>query len=289
MKVMFIAWESFYAVDMMDAFKANGHEGILVPSAWDDLMKPETTDKVIQIMKEHPCDIIFSFNFFPHVAEAAHRIGCEYYSWIYDNPTTQLYSDQVRYPNNHLFFFDTDSYFRFKDLGIIKIAFLPLAASPDRLKKVNETRIPPAEVMDPEGFINDIALVGSLYNEKNLYFDRMVRKGISPEVSNYLIKVIEAQKKTYGVNLAYETLTDELINEMYDVLPIVPEKGNFISKRVLYADLVINRKITALERVDAITKIGERYGLPDGEELQDNIIRSLKENGLTVSEVMEDV
>ncbi len=48
---------------------------------------------------------------------------------------------------------------------------------------------------------------------------------------------------------------------MYEALPLEPHKGSVETKGYLYAEYVINRRITGIERIEILKKIAEKYTL----------------------------
>lgn len=118
-------------------------------------------------------------------------------------------------------------------------------------------------VLVEEGPVDEIFSAPKSDAAKELIFDKKVR--YSP------VETLDATRKiriVFNENSAFEPVISNLILKYQS--PV----------NILKAD---TRNVGGVAKGEMI------LGLPDGEELQDNIIRSLKENGLTVSEVMEDV
>lgn len=68
-----------------------------------------------------------------------------------------------------------------------------------------------------------------------------------------------AQKQVYGYNFIQELLTKDIIDDMMRILPMQPDPTSVESTEYLYAQYVINRRITATERAELLTAIGEKY------------------------------
>ena len=72
-----------------------------------------------------------------------------------------------------------------------------------------------------------------------------------------------AQKQVYGYNFVQETLKahPELIEDMRQFLPMTPGHDSVESVEYLFAQYVINRQITAMERKELLGEVAERFGL----------------------------
>ena len=259
MKILFLKWECFGIPDILAAFEKAGHTVAVLETSQEGLLNPGITDRVCLAMKDTGCDVVFGFNYFPYVAKAAAKDGFEYYSWVYDNPCVQLYSCTVPFPTNHIFVFDSDTCLKFNRGGIGNIAYLPMAADPDRIKKVcTDARTKGGAGGDTDG--EDITFVGSMYSENHNFYDRMISKGVSAHTEGYLRGIMEAQKLLYGMNITEAALTDEILEDMHRALPLEPDPESVITGRALFNEYVINRKITAEERLNALTMIGTLFG-----------------------------
>lgn len=250
MKILFLSWENFCTEGMAAAFRKLGHEVIFLDTNQEELLCPRIGERLGRAAAETGADLLFGFNYFPEAAKKAADIGLDYYSWVYDNPCVQLYSHTVLLPTNHIFVFDSDTYFRFHSQGIENIRFLPMAASP----------VPDAGCLATGRFHNDIAFIGTLYSESHNFYERMMKKGIPDRTSGYIRGVMESQKILYGTNLTEDLLTDRVIDEMHKALPLEPGADSVITKRTLFAEYVINRQITAEERSDLLSMLGDRFG-----------------------------
>lgn len=250
MKVLFLKWESFGNAQMTKALKEYGAEVIDLHTTQEELLTGVIEEKIENSLKKETPDIIYSFNYFPNVAKTAASHDISYYSWVYDNPCVQLYSHTVLLPTNHIYVFDSDTYLKFASQGIKTICYLPMAAQPaDLIKPGKNIR-----------YDYDISFVGSLYTEKHNFYDRMISKGLTEYSMGYLRGIMEAQKNLYGMNIVEILLTEPVIDDMHSALPLEPDADSVITKRTLFTEYVINRRITAEERRHALSLLGERFG-----------------------------
>ncbi len=251
MRILFYEWENFGTYDMAEAFKDLGHTVLIEKTSQEGLLDPGIIQRIKKDASGLNPDILFTFNYHPNVALACRDIGLDYYSWVYDNPASALYSYTVIFPTNHVFVFDSDTYLFFNGQGIKNIEFLPMAASPERLDKLFEKR----GITQGE-FHSDISFVGSLYSEKHLFYDRMKP---SERTAGYLRGLMESQKKVYGENIVRRLLRPDIIEDMHRTLPLEPEEFSTATKEYLFSEYVINRQITREEREAALGLLGSRF------------------------------
>lgn len=255
MKILLLEWKSFGNEDIISAFQESGHIVKAIPFSNKELHQDSATEQhLVQEIKAFAPDFVFSFNYFPIVSLACKQADMRYVAWVYDNPYVLLYSYTIIYPGNFVFVFDKELYMEFHNAGISTIHYLPLAANTDRLSAMN----------DEKAFRNskwfnqsDIAFVGSLYTEKHQFYQRL--EGIKPYTRGYLEGIMSAQKQVYGYNFIQELLTPAIIEDLMRILPMQPDPTSVESVEYLYAQYVINRQITALERSELLTAIGETY------------------------------
>ncbi len=259
MKILFIEWKSFGNDDMKDAFILEGHEICCYPFSNKDSRRDEVLERdfIARLRQETP-DIVFSFNYFPVISNACKKENIRYISWIYDSPYVMLYSYTVINPCNTIYVFDKELYMEFHSAGIQTVHYLPMAANTARLDKMQPDNIPPETPLYCTRFpyLYDVSFVGSLYNEAHNFFDRMTT--LSDYAKGYLDALMAAQMKVQGYNFVQESLAP-IMNELYRALPMEPNPDGVESREYLYAQYVINRKITGLERTDLIGSVAQHF------------------------------
>lgn len=208
-----------------------------------------------QIERTDP-DYVFSFNYFPDIAEICHQLNVKYVSWVYDSPYVQLYSYTTVYPTNYIFVFDKQLYMEFYNAQITTVYYLPLAVNTRRLSAMTD-----GQYYQNAPWKNraEIAFVGALYTENHNFYRRM--ETISQYTKGYLEAVIAAQKHIYGYNFVQEVMTKDILEDMKHSLGMTALSGNVATEEYLYAQYVINREITAEERIEILTAIGEKYNI----------------------------
>ncbi len=251
MKILFIEWASFGNEDMKEAFVAEGHSVVSFSFSNRNPRRDEVSEKKLtEKLHAHCPDIVFSFNYFPVISNVCKKENIKYIAWIYDSPYVMLYSYTVINPCNVIYIFDKELYLEFHNAGIQTVHYLPMAANTERLDRLNAAFR--AEML------YDISFVGSLYTEKHNFFDRMTT--LSDYTKGYLDALMAAQIKVQGYNFIQECISP-IMEDLYKALPMDPNPDGVETKEYLYAQYVINRKITGLERAELLTAITQKHTL----------------------------
>ncbi len=270
MKILFIEWASYGNEDMKEAFRREGHTLVCFPFFNKDARNDASAVSGLPALlhKETP-DVVFSFNYFPVVSNVCHKENIRYISWIYDSPYVMLYSYTAIHPCNTIYVFDKEVYLEFHKAGIATVHYLPMAANTERLDALTAQ----ADTSGDGRFLYDISFIGSLYTEKHNFFERM--ENLSDYTKGYLDALMAAQMNVHGYNFIQETISP-IMEDLYQALPIMPNADGVETKEYLYAQYVINRKITGLERNALIRSIADRHSFDlfthDGDFSLPNVI-----------------
>lgn len=264
MKILYINITTFFANrDMLEALDecvfddGSKPEVIRYPYEYEESRvrnDPVFEQEFIAALKEHSPDFVFSFNFLPVVSKVCNQAGVIYVSWIYDNPEIFLYSYQVINKCNIVLMFDSKQYEIFKSGRIDTVEYMPLAASVRRLDRL----VPDDD--QKKKFGTDISFVGSLYTERIPYYERMLPK-LRPYTVGYLEALIRAQLQIYGCNFIEECLTPDIVDDIRKATNIYPYPDSAETPEYLYANYIINRQATIIERKEILTLIGSRHPL----------------------------
>ena len=264
MKVLHLNIKTFFAnMDMIEAFEqyrdSDGNPLDIVKYDYkydpekvrDD---PEFEEKFLKDLRKHCPDFVFSFNFLPVISKVCNRESIFYVSWIYDNPEIFLYNYNMKNPCNIVLMFDSKQYMEFLDGGIKNVRYLPLAASTKRLDAI----IPSKD--DKIRFSADISFVGSLYTERKQYYEEMVPK-LDPYTLGYIDGIIKSQLQVDGVNFVEACLTPDITKKIQEATNVYPYPDSIETLEYLYANYMINRQITIIERKELLTLIGAHHQL----------------------------
>lgn len=254
-KVVFLEWESYGNQYMKAELRSMGYEivSFLFSNCKEDTRKSEELAMKIasQILETAP-DFVFSFNYFPVAAIACKACRTPYLSWTYDSPFIQIYSRTIEYETNYAFVFDRSEYERLYRFAPGRVYYLPMAA--------------PIEVydrMEPDmgrrkKYAADIAMVGSMYTEPKHRIFKAIDQA-DDYTKGYLAALMQAQKGLYGCSILEGALTEDIMARIRKVCPIVSNGDGFETAEWAFASYYLARKVTALERREALEALSERY------------------------------
>lgn len=254
MTILYIEWNSFGNEDMKEAFQAEGHTLICFPFSNKEGRHDEIVESSLMgvLRKESP-DIVFSFNYFPLISNVCKKADIRYISWVYDSPYVMLYSYTVINPCNTVYVFDKELCQEFSQAGIHTVHYLPMAANTNRLDKMTaDTMLDAASGLTRY----DVSFVGSLYTEKHNFFERMT--SLSDYTRGYLDALMSTQMNVQGYNFIQDSLSP-IMEDLYKALPMDPNADGVETREYLYAQYVINRKITGLERAALLSAITQSH------------------------------
>lgn len=256
MKIIFIDWNSFCNQDVVEALEELGHSVKKIPAEKKDLF-----DSMTQIEKLfHTCkdsrqyEAVFSMSYFPQISNYCKDKGLKYISWVYDNPYVHIYSYTIVNPCNYVFLFDYQMYEELNLAGIKTVYYMPMAANTRRLNRLFH------RTKNHDRYKADISFVGSLYSEgKNNLYEKIGE--LDEFTRGYVEAIVNIQLKLYGVNIIKEALTKEILSSMEKVFPMDPNPTTVMSQEAIYADYIIGRKVTALERKQVLEMLNKEYNI----------------------------
>lgn len=258
MKVFFINISSFGNLDFADALSRISHHGKPMELYFYDLENNgERNDSIKEedmlraIRRENP-DFAFSFNYYPLVSKVCQKAGLKYISWVYDNPHISLYSYTIINSCNEVFLFDSKMYEELSSGGIRTVHYMPLGVNIRRLDQIK------IREEDRKKYHSEICFVGSLYTEEHNLYDRMLKK-LDSFSQGYLEGLMRSQMQVQGYNFIKKSLKGNILSSMYKAMPLEPNADGAETKDYMYADYVINRKITGLERVETLKYIASKW------------------------------
>ena len=237
---------------MIEVMQKLGHQVNRIPFGGYKMSDEEVTRLLERSLRQSDCDFLFSFNYFPSVSKYCVIHNVKYVSWVYDNPLIHVYSYTVLNSCNYIFLFDYAMYEELITAGIQTVYYLPLAVNAHRLQLLKNDGGKIAK------YSCDISFVGSLYSEpKHQLYSRFDK--LDDYVKGYLDGLIHAQVHVQGYNFLRELLTQEVVEEMQKAYPTNPNAETVLLPEGIYADYVLARKVTAIERKEILEKLGEKY------------------------------
>ncbi len=272
MKILFIEWKSFGKEDVEAAFREEGHELVMFPILIEEDLDdaPELREKLKSVLRQEVPDVVFSINYFPAVSDVCQREKVRYIAWIYDAPYARLYSQTILNSCNQVYVFDKELCMEFRNAGVDTVHYLPLAVNTDRL----DAMLADSNVSD---FQYDVSFVGAFYVEENDYFDQMA-SALPDFAKGYLDAIITAQMKIQGYDFIEEVL-GPVIDDLYRAFPLDPDPNGMESREYLYAQYVIDRRISALERIDLLNGAAKRHDVDIFTYIKDFSMPNVRNHG----------
>ena len=265
MRILIADWDSFGDRDIEEVFAAKEYD--VVKSPYVESEPEAVTTKQLADFAEaiDTCkpDCVFSYNYFPPISDICQRKNTKYISWVYDSPYMHLYSTSIENPVNRVFLFDAGMYQILSGRGIETVYHLPLGVNiarynrqcgtPDHPKKPGHLDLSTGRL----SLESDISFVGSLYTEKRHRLYEM----LNPDAytGGYLDAIVTSQKHVYGADIISPMLTDDIITEMQKSFPYAVEEDVTMTAREFYAQYVLARKVTSVERSEILSLIGQIF------------------------------
>ena len=248
MKILYFEWDSVGRKDLEEAFEQEGHSLIHFPITKDTVYGPEFEDAVCSILRSEAPDAVFTVDYFPMFSHFCDRNNIRYISWVYDSPHSQLYSVTITNSCNVVYVFDKELYLVFHRAGISTVHYLPMAANVERLDAMQS---------DASSYAYEVSFVGSLYLENGSSFDKMAA-ALPDYVKGYLDALTAAQMRVQGYNFIHEVL-GPVLDDLSKAYPMEREPGSIESREHFYAERVISRRLTSIERIDLLDALSQDH------------------------------
>ncbi len=249
MNIIFIDWKCFNHDETIQTLTSLGHQVTLYTH--DEFNSPVSQSFVTDFTNflfGKNVDFVFSYNFYPPVAEACHQNKLPYISVVYDSPYVYLYSYAMMYETNQVYLFDSAWVAQLRSGGLTHVQYATLPAATHR-------HLPNPDVV-AERLKADVSFVGALYNEDHNFYERMIQKA-DDSLKGYLEGILSAQSLIYGYDLLSPLMTNDLLEKMHTLLPLEPDSTSAESPSYRYLNYVLHRKLTSIERFRYLKALGE--------------------------------
>lgn len=244
-------WNVFGKEDIIECYNKLGYNVVSVDTnKIMDRTNPEFDTLFDSYMKEK-YDYVFSINYFPIVSNNCKKHNIKYISVVYDSPLVSLYSYSILNDCNYIFIFDSSLYNEFKNGGINTVYYMPLAVNIDRLDNMT------CSEDAAEKLKCDVSFLGSMYDEKYNFFDRL--NNLSEYTKGYLDGIMQAQLKVYGYYFIDELLTGDILKELEEKMPYTHNKDGIETPNYIYSNYFIARKLAELERKNILSCVSEKF------------------------------
>lgn len=255
MHITFCCWENIIEPKLTSAFERLGHTvcSFLEPcSDWD--FDSSYAKKLAGFLQNSSTDFVISMNYIPIISRICGIFKLPYLSWVSDSPCVPLYSETLSSPHNHVFIFDHVYADKFKALyPDSHIYYLP---------SCHDTYLSDDLAMSAEDYERygcDVSFIGSLYSEKGVY--NSVRDNLTPYLRGYTEGLIRAQCNVYGYNFISDSLSDALIDELFNYMNQEIKPGYIECKRDVVSDYFMGYKCTEYDRIATLRAVSNCFHL----------------------------
>lgn len=255
MNIIYADWNCFGGRDILEALSDMEYQIHIIGLSKSARYGQDTeyTDRLVNCIKDKNADLVISFNYYPSISEACMRTGIRYFAWIYDSPYVKVYDRSIVNNVNYIGTFDSFTADELNGKGVTTVHYVPLAVNSKRLERYA------AEQYGKEW--HEVSFVGSLYNDKNKFYERLYEAGRDMQLIGYLDAVIDAQRQLCSVNILDESLSDDVVTRIGNVMPYKIADGSLTSERRVYADYYLAPRVTFLDRQEIITRLADRHSV----------------------------
>lgn len=253
-KILICRYNSICEPDVIAGFQRNGYEvdeftEVIEDPDYDVAYLKNLSQKIVK----DSYDFVFSINFFPVISKLCNALHLPYVCWVVDAPLFLLNAPEVSGEYNRIFLFDRALYHQYRERNPQGIFHLPLAADTSHLKEVIRKAIP----ADKFHYGKEIAFVGSLYTEKNVY-NRI--KNMPDDLSKTLENIMREQLKSYDSDIMEQLVTRELLEEFFQVVSLeaMPE-GYQVDRKRFMVDEYLAVKVTENHRIAVLNELAKKF------------------------------
>lgn len=246
MNIVLYQWKAYQYKQICELLQQAGHQ---VYEHTVPIQNPETDpeyiDAFIRYLSQHPCDCVFSINYFPVLSTACMECGLPYICWTCDSPLIAMHHASIYHPCNYIFVFDQADYLQFQAMGVEHLFYLPLGTT------ILED---PEHLQTTSSYEYAVSFIGSLY-EKNTY-DQIVSR-LPSYLRGYLDCALEAQLQITGGNLLYQLLNSEICEELEQISDYQKSSDSFSDLQLLFATTVLGFKAASLNRIRSLGMLAQ--------------------------------
>lgn len=208
----------------------------------------ELMQELVFMKHQKNVEAIFTFDYYPFLASTANVLKIPYIAWLYDSPQWSIYSPTRNYDTNFIFTFDKSEYGILRAIGCERVFHMPLASSPQEFQEaINRNKLEP---------YFDVSFVGSLYSKTD--YDKI--KFEDTYFEGYLEGIMAAQHPVYGYNIIETALSVKDAQRIIE-LAGTPVPSDYDITPIQAAAYILERKLSAKERVEYLQQVGGKYDL----------------------------
>lgn len=257
MRILFCEWGAPNEAVIAKTLRDLGH--FVRELKMKELPQREVEEEVIFLAhaaNEYHAELYFTVDYFPNLAMAAKRAGILYYSWLFHLPQWNLYSYQAQLPCNRIFIFDKMQIKDLRQQNINTTQYISLPAD----KQILENALEGAATKCYR-FQGDVSYVGAVLDNGVNSGTKFTAEARNDERFAKLVEVIKEKKFSYGNQVLYRGVPDDVIEFLSE--ETAGDKNNyfFARKEDIIIQSVLARKITAEERKTACRMLARKFDL----------------------------
>lgn len=245
MNIIYYFWDEYFYSDMKEAFEASGATVFTTDKKLTDYSDASQCNEIFDKFIDSDIDIIFSFDYYPAIAEYAHIHLTKYVSFVYDCPHLTLYSNTILYDEIYLFIFDKIQCDEIRKLGAKHVFHQQMVTNAERMSST-----------EVQGYNYDISFIGSLYSNTN--YDKIAY--LPPKIKGFLDGLISAQCLITEGDIINHSLTDSQIEEISKYVQIELDPRYSYNRRIIFEDF-IREKVSSLDRINALMGLAKYFNV----------------------------
>lgn len=249
MKILIYRWSVFHQEDIAEAFESFGHT-VEYYEEMPDERKETDIRRLKEVVAEY--DLVFSANYFSRVSNACQAEQKKYIAWTVDSPMLTMFDTSVFNECNYIFLFDKFDYYRFLQMGVKHVYYLPLAVNAERVKNCIET----ASEKEKGKYRGDISFVGGLYY-KNSY--DAIEDKLPEYLQGYFDACMEAQLDLYGDNVFDRLLTADILERLCEIIDFHQSDTAFSDIKLVFSSTYLGFKTAQKERIRNLNALASRF------------------------------
>ena len=249
MKILIYRWSVFHQEDIAEAFESFGHT-VEYYEEMPDERKGTDIRRLKEVVAEY--DLVFSANYFSRVSNACQAQQKKYIAWTVDSPMLTMFDTSVFNECNYIFLFDKFDYYRFLQMGVKHVYYLPLAVNAERVKNCIEA----ASEKEKGKYRGDISFVGGLYY-KNSY--DAIEDKLPEYLQGYFDACMEAQLDLYGDNVFDRLLTADILERLCEIIDFHQSDTAFSDIKLVFSSTYLGFKTAQKERIRNLNALASRF------------------------------
>lgn len=219
-----------------------------------DVLELDNNSDILGQIKEKDTegyDTFISYIFKEAISDYCEQNGILYICYIYDSPLNMLFSKALFNSCNRIFIFDKREYLRLKEIKSEDIYYLPLGANVDRMGLVEVTE------EDEVKYSRDIAFVGNLYDDDNL-FDNVIGQfpvSMKERIEKYLHQNVCGWEKVRE----WPRLDNDIVDFLKKALGWENPYHEYFDDGIFFGVNFLSRKLAELDRKAVLNTIAKAH------------------------------